>query len=60
MIKAAGCSVEGYWPMLISKMVKNVGMEALIQMGSGAGGGGGGGGAAAAGGAAAGAGASGG
>eukprot|EP00406_Dinophysis_acuminata_P059637 CAMPEP_0179273970 /NCGR_PEP_ID=MMETSP0797-20121207/33285_1 /TAXON_ID=47934 /ORGANISM="Dinophysis acuminata, Strain DAEP01" /LENGTH=58 /DNA_ID=CAMNT_0020982409 /DNA_START=45 /DNA_END=217 /DNA_ORIENTATION=+ len=58
MIKAAGCSVEGYWPMLISKMANNVGMEALIQMGSGAGGGGGGG-AAAAGGAAAGAGASG-
>eukprot|EP00931_Biecheleriopsis_adriatica_P075424 TRINITY_DN4928_c0_g2_i1.p1 TRINITY_DN4928_c0_g2~~TRINITY_DN4928_c0_g2_i1.p1 ORF type:complete len:125 (+),score=51.86 TRINITY_DN4928_c0_g2_i1:158-532(+) len=44
LIKAAGCSVEGYWPMLMAKMINNVGMEALIKMGSGAGGGGGGGG----------------
>merc|ERR1719402_1877317 len=56
LIKAAGCSVEGYWPMLMAKMINSVGMDALIKMGSGAGGGGGGGGggAAAAGGAAAG------
>mmetsp|Transcript_50564 Transcript_50564/g.113576 ORF Transcript_50564/g.113576 Transcript_50564/m.113576 type:complete len:126 (+) Transcript_50564:94-471(+) len=55
LIKAAGCSVEGYWPMLMAKMIGNVGMETLIKLGSGAGGGGGGGGgAAAAGGAAAG------
>ncbi|CAE7192813.1 unnamed protein product [Symbiodinium natans] len=44
LIKASGCSVEGYWPMLMSKMVNNVGMESLIKLGSGAGGGGGGGG----------------
>lgn len=44
LIKAAGCNVEGYWPMIMSKMVNNVGMEALIKLGSGAGGGGGGGG----------------
>merc|ERR1719494_944479 len=42
LIKAAGCAVEGYWPMLMAKMIKNVGMDALIKMGSGAGGGGGG------------------
>eukprot|EP00440_Ansanella_granifera_P011005 gb/GFBE01011936.1/.p1 GENE.gb/GFBE01011936.1/~~gb/GFBE01011936.1/.p1 ORF type:complete len:125 (+),score=60.15 gb/GFBE01011936.1/:1-375(+) len=47
LIKAAGCTVEGYWPMLMAKMIKNVGMDALIKMGSGAGGGGGGGGGAA-------------
>eukprot|EP00439_Symbiodinium_sp_Y106_P025049 s542_g3.t1 len=50
LIKAAGCSVEGYWPMLMTKMISNVGMEQLIKLGSGAGGGGGGGGGAAAGG----------
>merc|ERR1719420_2824249 len=44
LIKAAGVSVEGYWPMLMTKMIKNVGMSSLIAMGSGAGGGGGGGG----------------
>mmetsp|Transcript_124273 Transcript_124273/g.310652 ORF Transcript_124273/g.310652 Transcript_124273/m.310652 type:complete len:107 (-) Transcript_124273:34-354(-) len=44
LIKAAGCSVEGYWPMLMAKMIGNVGMDNLIKMGSGAGGGGGGGG----------------
>merc|ERR1719512_478764 len=60
LIKAAGCSVEGYWPMLMAKMIGNIGMDSLIKMGSGAGGGGGGaapaagGGGAAAGGAAAG------
>jgi len=32
MIKAAGCSVEGYWPPLMCKMIKNVGMDALILM----------------------------
>ena len=48
MIQAAGCSVEVYWPMLMAKMIKNVGMDELIKMGGG--GGGGGGGAAAAGG----------
>eukprot|EP00405_Crypthecodinium_cohnii_P002523 CAMPEP_0194747950 /NCGR_PEP_ID=MMETSP0323_2-20130528/2152_1 /TAXON_ID=2866 ORGANISM="Crypthecodinium cohnii, Strain Seligo" /NCGR_SAMPLE_ID=MMETSP0323_2 /ASSEMBLY_ACC=CAM_ASM_000346 /LENGTH=125 /DNA_ID=CAMNT_0039661867 /DNA_START=88 /DNA_END=465 /DNA_ORIENTATION=- len=53
LIKAAGVNVEGYWPMLMAKMVNNVGMDALIKMGSGAGGGGGGAGAAAGGGAAA-------
>jgi len=56
LIKASGCTVESYWPMLMCKMINSVGMDALIKMGSGAGGGGGGGGggAAAAGGAAAG------
>eukprot|EP00929_Paragymnodinium_shiwhaense_P124217 TRINITY_DN992_c0_g1_i6.p2 TRINITY_DN992_c0_g1~~TRINITY_DN992_c0_g1_i6.p2 ORF type:complete len:124 (+),score=71.09 TRINITY_DN992_c0_g1_i6:71-442(+) len=42
LIKAAGCAVEGYWPMLMSKMIKNVGMEALMAAGGGGGGGGGG------------------
>mmetsp|Transcript_10469 Transcript_10469/g.21642 ORF Transcript_10469/g.21642 Transcript_10469/m.21642 type:complete len:129 (+) Transcript_10469:3-389(+) len=51
LIKAAGVTVEGYWPMLMAKMINSVGMEGLIRMGSGAGGGGGGGAAAAAGGA---------
>merc|ERR1719168_308476 len=46
LIKASGCSVEGYWPPLFSKMIKSMGMDTLIKMGSGAGGGGGGGGAA--------------
>merc|ERR1719487_353114 len=41
LIKAAGCSVEGYWPMLMAKMVKNVGMESLMAAGGGGGGGGG-------------------
>eukprot|EP00437_Effrenium_voratum_P030299 CAMPEP_0181409778 /NCGR_PEP_ID=MMETSP1110-20121109/6998_1 /TAXON_ID=174948 /ORGANISM="Symbiodinium sp., Strain CCMP421" /LENGTH=97 /DNA_ID=CAMNT_0023532303 /DNA_START=54 /DNA_END=344 /DNA_ORIENTATION=+ len=50
LIKASGCNVEAYWPMLMAKMISNVGMETLIKLGSGAGGGGGGGGAAAAGG----------
>ncbi|CAE7856119.1 unnamed protein product [Symbiodinium microadriaticum] len=54
LIKAAGCNVEGYWPMIMSKMVNSVGVEALIKLGSGAGGGGGGGGGGAAAGAAAG------
>mmetsp|Transcript_54618 Transcript_54618/g.102319 ORF Transcript_54618/g.102319 Transcript_54618/m.102319 type:complete len:128 (-) Transcript_54618:88-471(-) len=44
LIKAAGCTVEGYWPMLFAKMITTTGMEPLIAMGSGAGGGGGGGG----------------
>mmetsp|Transcript_28302 Transcript_28302/g.49445 ORF Transcript_28302/g.49445 Transcript_28302/m.49445 type:complete len:130 (-) Transcript_28302:54-443(-) len=44
LIKAANCSVEGYWPMLFAKMIKTTGMDTLIAMGSGAGGGGGGGG----------------
>eukprot|EP00435_Cladocopium_sp_Y103_P005965 s3568_g1.t3 len=44
LIKAAGCNVEAYWPLLMSKMISNVGMETLIKLGSGAGGGGGGGG----------------
>ncbi|CAE8694674.1 unnamed protein product, partial [Polarella glacialis] len=47
LIKAAGCAVEGYWPMLFCKLITNVGMGELIKMGSGGGGGGGGGGAAA-------------
>merc|ERR1719355_203748 len=50
LIKAANCSVEGYWPALFSKLCNNVGMENLFKMGGGGGGGGG----AAAGGAAAG------
>eukprot|EP00419_Tripos_fusus_P051728 CAMPEP_0172838662 /NCGR_PEP_ID=MMETSP1075-20121228/28032_1 /TAXON_ID=2916 /ORGANISM="Ceratium fusus, Strain PA161109" /LENGTH=81 /DNA_ID=CAMNT_0013682205 /DNA_START=76 /DNA_END=318 /DNA_ORIENTATION=+ len=41
MIKAAGCSVEAYWPPLMAKMVKSIGMDSLIAMGSGGGGGGG-------------------
>eukprot|EP00429_Kryptoperidinium_foliaceum_P060867 CAMPEP_0176088176 /NCGR_PEP_ID=MMETSP0120_2-20121206/44150_1 /TAXON_ID=160619 /ORGANISM="Kryptoperidinium foliaceum, Strain CCMP 1326" /LENGTH=117 /DNA_ID=CAMNT_0017422033 /DNA_START=68 /DNA_END=418 /DNA_ORIENTATION=- len=40
LIKAAGCTVEGYWPMLMAKMIGSVGMDALVKMGSGAGGGG--------------------
>eukprot|EP00928_Gymnodinium_smaydae_P070847 TRINITY_DN545_c0_g1_i1.p1 TRINITY_DN545_c0_g1~~TRINITY_DN545_c0_g1_i1.p1 ORF type:complete len:124 (+),score=56.45 TRINITY_DN545_c0_g1_i1:81-452(+) len=54
LIKAAGCSVEGYWPMLMAKMVNNVGSDKLVLMGGGGGGGGGGGAAPAAGGGAAG------
>mmetsp|Transcript_23806 Transcript_23806/g.71065 ORF Transcript_23806/g.71065 Transcript_23806/m.71065 type:complete len:127 (+) Transcript_23806:76-456(+) len=42
LIKAAGVNVEGYWPMLMAKMIGTVGMDSLIKMGSGAGGGGGG------------------
>eukprot|EP00408_Alexandrium_pacificum_P015069 CAMPEP_0171217360 /NCGR_PEP_ID=MMETSP0790-20130122/32646_1 /TAXON_ID=2925 /ORGANISM="Alexandrium catenella, Strain OF101" /LENGTH=92 /DNA_ID=CAMNT_0011683149 /DNA_START=1 /DNA_END=275 /DNA_ORIENTATION=- len=38
LIKAANVQVEGYWPMLMAKMISTVGMPALIQMGSGAGG----------------------
>ena len=40
LITAAGCSVEAYWPMLMAKMVKNVGIDDLIKMGGGGGGGG--------------------
>mmetsp|Transcript_75787 Transcript_75787/g.153757 ORF Transcript_75787/g.153757 Transcript_75787/m.153757 type:complete len:125 (+) Transcript_75787:64-438(+) len=46
LIKASGCTCESYWPMLMAKMINNIGMKSLIAMGSGAGGGGGGGGAA--------------
>ncbi|CAE8694673.1 unnamed protein product, partial [Polarella glacialis] len=53
LIKASGNTVEGYWPMLMAKMIGNVGLDSLIKMSSGGGGGGGGGGAAASGGAAA-------
>eukprot|EP00913_Durusdinium_trenchii_P008401 g7892.t1 len=35
LIKAAGCNVEGYWPLLMSKMISNVGMDTLIKLGSG-------------------------
>merc|ERR1719389_639371 len=43
MIKAAGCTVEGYWPPLFAKMIKSQGgAGALLKMGSGGGGGGGG------------------
>merc|ERR1711957_462257 len=41
LIKAAGCSVEGYWPPLMAKMVNNVGVDALLSMGSAGGAGGG-------------------
>jgi len=44
LIKATGATVESYWPMLMAKMINNIGMDALIKMGSGGGGGGGGGG----------------
>ncbi|CAK9100260.1 unnamed protein product [Durusdinium trenchii] len=36
LIKAAGCSVEAYWPLLMAKMIKNVGMETLIKRGGSA------------------------
>merc|ERR1740123_2828636 len=39
LIKAAGCSVEGYWPLLFTKMIGTVGMDKLVAMGSGGGGG---------------------
>eukprot|EP00747_Dinoflagellata_sp_TGD_P182773 gnl/TRDRNA2_/TRDRNA2_37163_c0_seq1.p2 gnl/TRDRNA2_/TRDRNA2_37163_c0~~gnl/TRDRNA2_/TRDRNA2_37163_c0_seq1.p2 ORF type:complete len:123 (-),score=54.05 gnl/TRDRNA2_/TRDRNA2_37163_c0_seq1:65-433(-) len=49
MIKAAGCTVEGYWPPLFAKMIKGQGgAGALLKMCGGGGGGGGGGGAPAA------------
>merc|ERR1719428_663245 len=35
LIKASGCTVEGYWPTLFSKMVNNIGVDSLIAMGSG-------------------------
>lgn len=41
LVKAAGCAVDGYWPMLMAKMVKNVGMDSLLKGGGGGGGGGG-------------------
>merc|ERR1719215_1956171 len=53
LIKASGCSVEAYWPVLFAKMIKTQGMDALVAMGGGGGGGGGGGAVAAAGGGAA-------
>merc|ERR1719356_1246097 len=37
LIKASGCSVEAYWPSLMSKMVNNVGMDSLFASGGGAG-----------------------
>mmetsp|Transcript_81014 Transcript_81014/g.261785 ORF Transcript_81014/g.261785 Transcript_81014/m.261785 type:complete len:227 (-) Transcript_81014:241-921(-) len=40
LIKATGATVESYWPMLMAKMINNIGMDALIKMGSGGGGGG--------------------
>mmetsp|Transcript_62136 Transcript_62136/g.134921 ORF Transcript_62136/g.134921 Transcript_62136/m.134921 type:complete len:126 (-) Transcript_62136:81-458(-) len=42
LIKASGCTVEAYWPMLMCKMISNVGMDELLKMGGGGGGGGGG------------------
>ena len=32
LIKAAGCSVEGYWPMLMSKMINTVRILAVETM----------------------------
>jgi len=34
LIVAAGCRVERYWPMLFCKMIRSVGMHALIAAGS--------------------------
>merc|ERR1740138_1476251 len=53
LIKAAGCSVEAYWPTLYAKMLSGKDVSKMLSVGGG-GGGGGGGAAAAAGGAAAG------
>nr|ADV03031.1 ribosomal protein P1 [Karlodinium veneficum] len=39
LIKAAGCSVEGYWPTLFSKMISTQGIESLLAAGGGGGGG---------------------
>merc|ERR1712187_96024 len=39
LIKASGCTVEGYWPTLFAKLVNSVGVANLMAMGSGAGGG---------------------
>merc|ERR1712232_1379309 len=36
LIKAAGCQVEAYWPMLFSRMIASVGMTNLIAMSAGA------------------------
>jgi len=41
LVKAAGCTVDGYWPMLMSKMVNSVGMVNLLKGGGGGAGGGG-------------------
>merc|ERR1711924_126568 len=41
LIKAAGCTVEPYWPMLFTKMCSTTGVSALLEMGGGGGGGGG-------------------
>merc|ERR1719230_1846644 len=40
LIKASGCTVEGYWPTLFAKMIQTNGMEALLAAGGGGGGGG--------------------
>mmetsp|Transcript_55235 Transcript_55235/g.85894 ORF Transcript_55235/g.85894 Transcript_55235/m.85894 type:complete len:86 (-) Transcript_55235:56-313(-) len=40
LIKASGCSVEGYWPVLFSKMAGKVDLASLMSIGSGGGGGG--------------------
>merc|ERR1711924_49846 len=39
LIKASGCTVEGYWPTLFAKLVNSVGVANLMDMSSGAGGG---------------------
>uniref|UniRef100_A0A7S1ALW1 60S acidic ribosomal protein P1 n=1 Tax=Noctiluca scintillans TaxID=2966 RepID=A0A7S1ALW1_NOCSC len=41
LITASGNKVEGYWPPLFSKMIKEMGMKGLIAAGGGGGGGGG-------------------
>lgn len=38
LIKAAGCSVEAYWPALYSKMVQGQDVSALLTAGDGGGG----------------------
>ena len=39
LIKAAGCSVEAYWPTLFAKMLENKPVADMLKLGGGGGGG---------------------